>query len=291
MDSERKRFRTFYTNKIHPARAISNAKAETGLIFPPICAILSGQILIGNTNMLLTIVTVTKNAAGTVAHAAESLGHPLPDGVEYILKDAESSDGTSEVVRGIQPGAVVVQSPDRGIYDAMNQGWTRARGEYVMFLNADDRYLPGALEEMMRELRANPDADILHGCIRVNGRKYRPAQGLASFHGARIFHPASAIRRSLLDRLGGFDYQWKICADLDFFLRAKESGATFLFVDREITDFALGGVSTVRRKDTASEVRHILLARGFGHIFADGYYLAARLRACASHAVKIIKGS
>ena len=241
--------------------------------------------------MLLSIVTVTKDAAGTVARAAESLGRPLPEGIEYILKDAGSSDGTCEVVRGIQPAAVVVQSPDRGIYDAMNQGWARARGEYVMFLNADDRYLPGALEEIMRDLRANPDAGILHGCIRVNGRKFGPAQGVSSFHGARIFHPASAIRRSLLERLGGFDPQWKICADLDFFLRAKESGAVFRFVDREITDFALGGVSTVRRKDTASEVRRILLAHGFGRVFADGYYLAARMRACAARTVKLIKGS
>lgn len=241
--------------------------------------------------MFLSIVTVTKNAAGTVALAAESLGRPLPEGVEYILKDAGSTDGTCEIVRGIRPDTVVVQSPDRGIYDAMNQGWARARGEYVMFLNADDRYLPGAMERMMRELRTNPDADILHGCIRVDGRKYSPAQGLSSFHGARIFHPAAAIRRSLLERLGGFDPRWPICADLDFFLRAKESGAEFRFVDLEITEFALGGASTVRRKDTASEVRRILLARGFGRMFADGYYIAARLRACASHVVKKIKGS
>ena len=241
--------------------------------------------------MLLSIVTVTKDAAGTVAHAAESLGRPLPEGVEYILKDAGSSDGTCEVVRGVQPDAVVVQSPDRGIYDAMNQGWARARGEYVMFLNADDRYLPDALEEIMRDLRAKPDADILHGCIRVNGRKFSPARGVSSFHGARVFHPASAIRRSLLERLGGFDTQWKICADLDFFLRAKESGAVFRFIDREITDFALGGVSTVRRQETASEVRRILLNHGFGRAFADGYYLAARMRACAACTVKQLKGS
>lgn len=241
--------------------------------------------------MLLSIVTVTKNAAGTVAHAAESLGRPLPEDVEYILKDAGSTDGTCEAVRAIQPDAVVVRSPDRGIYDAMNQGWVRASGEYVMFLNADDRYLPGALEEIVRELRAHPDADILHGCIRVNGRKFSPAQGVSSFRGARIFHPASAIRRSLLERLGGFDVQWKICADLDLFLRAKESGAVFRFVDRELTDFALGGVSTVRRRETASEVRRILLKHGFGRVFADGYYLAARSRACAAWAVRLAKGS
>ena len=241
--------------------------------------------------MLLSIVTVTKNAAGTVAHAAESLGRPLPEDVEYILKDAGSTDGTCEAVRAIQPDAVVVRSPDRGIYDAMNQGWVRASGEYVMFLNADDRYLPGALEEIVRELRAHPDANILHGCIRVNGRKFSPAQGVSSFRGARIFHPASAIRRSLLERLGGFDVQWKICADLDLFLRAKESGAVFRFVDRELTDFALGGVSTVRRRETASEVRRILLQHGFGRVFADGYYLAARSRACAAWAVRLAKGS
>jgi len=241
--------------------------------------------------MLLSVVTVTKNAADTVGRAARSLGNPPPAGVEYILKDACSTDATCEIVRGIRPDAVIAQESDGGIYDGMNRGWAMAHGEYVMFLNADDRYLPGALETVMESLRANPRADILHGCIRVNGRKCCPAQGLSSFGGARIFHPASAIRRSLLERLGGFDLKWPICADLDFFLRAKESGAQFAFIDREITDFALGGVSTVRRKDTAAEVRRILLAHGFGRCFADGYYLCARLREFAAGTFKAAKGS
>ena len=241
--------------------------------------------------MLLSIVTVTKNASATVARAAESVELQPQDGVEYILKDAGSTDGTCETVRRIRPDAVVVQSPDRGIYDAMNQGWAVARGDYVMFLNADDRYLPGALEEMMRVLRENPDTDILHGCIRVNGRRFSPPQGVSSFRGARIFHPAAAIRRSLLECLGGFDIRWPICADLDLFLRAKENGAVFRFIDREITDFALGGVSTVRRRDTATEVRGILLEHGFGRCFADGYYFAARLRAAAARAVNLVRGS
>ena len=241
--------------------------------------------------MLLSIITVTKNAADTVGRAAQSLGDPAPDGVEYILKDACSTDATCEIVRGIRPDALIVQERDGGIYDGMNQGVAKAHGEYVMFLNADDRYLPGVLETVMESLRANPGADILHGCIRVNGRKCRPAQGLSSFHGARIFHPASAIRRSLLERLGGFDPKWPICADLDFFLRAKEAGAKFAFIDREITDFALGGVSTVRRKDAAAQVRRILLSHGFGRCFADGYYLCARMRACAACAVSAVRGS
>lgn len=241
--------------------------------------------------MLLSVVTVTKNAADTVARAAQSLGNPPPDGVEYILKDACSTDATCEIVRGICPDAVIVQEPDGGIYDGMNQGWARARGQYVMFLNADDRYLPGALETVIKSLRANPGTDILHGCIQVNERKYSPAHGLSSFSGARIFHPASAIRRTLLERLCGFDVRWPICADLDFFLRAKGAGASFTFIDREITDFALGGVSTGRRKDTAAEVRRILLAHGFGRCFADGYYLCARLRAYASGTLKAARGS
>jgi len=65
----------------------------------------------------------------------------------------------------------------------------------------------------------------------------------------------------------------------------------FRFVDRETTDFALGGVSTVRRQETASEVRRILLKHEFGRVFADGYYLAARMRAGAARTVKLVKGS
>jgi len=53
-----------------------------------------------------------------------------------------------------------------------------------------------------------------------------------------------------------------------------------------LTDFAIGGVSTKRRKATATEVRRILLDNGYGPLFANGWYCAMRLRALAAAIVK-----
>ena len=181
----------------------------------------------------------------------------------------------------------VISEKDNGIYEAMNKGIRNAGNELIACLNADDAYLPGTLNAVMERFDSVPESDIVYGNILVNGREVKPPKGIASFGGARIFHPAAFIRRSLFERIGYFDESCRICADLDFFLRAKETGAVFTYLDRPLTDFALGGLSTVRRKQTAAELRHILIRHGYPRLFAYAYYCAMRLRSAIS---RIISG-
>lgn len=87
---------------------------------------------------LFSIITVTFNAATTIGPTLESVAAQTYDGaVEYIVMDGGSTDGTPDMARrsGIS-GITVVSEPDRGLYDAMNKGLDRARGQYVIFLNA-----------------------------------------------------------------------------------------------------------------------------------------------------------
>lgn len=225
-----------------------------------------------------SIVTATFNAGGSIRRCLQSVRENRLAETEHLVIDNQSSDDTLEKVRAF--GNVrVISEKDNGIYEAMNKGIRSAGNELTACLNADDAYLPGTLEAVKERFESVPESDIVYGNILVNGREVKPPGGIASFGGARIFHPAAFIRRSLFERIGYFDESFRICADLDFFLRAKESGAVFTYLDRPLTDFALGGLSTVRRKQTAAELRHILIRHGYPRLFAGSYYCAMRLRA------------
>ena len=233
--------------------------------------------------MKISVITAVWNAENTVARCVESAKSPE---VEHLLMDNRSTDRTLEIARSINPEIRIVSEPDKGIYDAMNRGAAKAEGDILAWLNADDYYLTGTLEKVSAFFAEHPETELLHGNIRVNGRIVRPASGMASFGGFRVFHPAVFVRREVFEKYGPFDLSYPICADLAFFLKAGRAGVRFTHLDEALTDFAIGGVSTKRRKATAQEVRRILKANGFGGCFAALWYYAMRGRALAAEILK-----
>lgn len=229
------------------------------------------------------MITAVWNAERSIARCVESV---KGNGVEYLLMDNCSTDRTVEIARSADPAVKVFSEPDKGIYDAMNRGAGRARGDILAWLNADDYYLPGTLEKVASYFTAHPETELLHGNMRVNGRCVKPASGLASFGGFRVFHPTVFVRREVFEKYGPFDLSFPICADLAFFMKAGRAGVRFAYLDEPLTDFALGGVSTKRRKATAAEVRRILIENGSGWLFASCWYAAMRLRALAAGILK-----
>lgn len=230
----------------------------------------------------ISIITAVFNAEKTIDRCVRSVSAQKNADFEHLLIDNRSSDHTLEIAQKINPDIHAVSEPDNGIYDAMNKGAALAAGEILAWLNADDAYLPDTLEKVSAYFAAHPEIDILHGNISVNGNRVVPPSGTASFGGFRIFHPAAFIRRSAFMKYGPFHTEYKICADLDFFLSAGQAGAKFTYMDAIFTDFALGGLSTKRRKETAKEVRQILLSHGYSSLYANAWYGCMRARAFAS---------
>ena len=233
--------------------------------------------------MKISVITAAWNAEATIGRCVKSAAG---SGAEHLLMDNCSSDRTVETARTLDPAIRVFSEPDKGIYDAMNRGAERASGEILAWLNADDYYLPGTLEKVVAYFAEHPETDLLHGDLQVNGRIFRPPAGIASFGGFRVFHPTVFVRREVFEKYGPFDLSYPICADLNFFLKAGRSGVRFAHLDEPLTDFALGGVSTARRKATAQEVRRILRANGYGSIFSSFWYAAMRARALAAAILK-----
>jgi glycosyltransferase involved in cell wall biosynthesis len=115
---------------------------------------------------LLSIVTVSLNAAATIEGTLASVALQLADfAVEHVCVDGGSGDGTRTIIdrwAERNPRIVRLYESDSGIFDAMNKGLRIARGEYLLFLNADDFLvtrdtLAQALSGLSIDPASNPD--------------------------------------------------------------------------------------------------------------------------------------
>jgi len=90
--------------------------------------------------------------------------------LEHIVQDAGSDDGTLDWLRA-DPRVKAVVEQDQGMYDAINRGFRRSSGEILAFLNCDEQYLPGALENAVAFFRENPGVDMVFGDVVVTDRE------------------------------------------------------------------------------------------------------------------------
>ena len=121
----------------------------------------------------VSVITIFYNASPYLAEAIDSVLAQEWQDFEYLLVDDGSSDGSSEIARAYaarDPKRIrYLQHPDgsnHGMSATRNLGLTDARGEFVAFLDADDRWAPNKLREQVEILRTMPDVDAVCGTVR-----------------------------------------------------------------------------------------------------------------------------
>jgi glycosyltransferase involved in cell wall biosynthesis len=202
---------------------------------------------------LVSVITSVLNGAETIRNCIESVLRQDYPNVEHIVIDGGSTDRTLEVLRQYDDRIALWRSqPDRGIYDAWNKALLEARGEWICFLGADDELLPDAVSAYMALAAKEPQAEYLSskvkvvhssGYVRIIGspwtwRKFARAMCTP--------HPGSMHRRSLFDRLGTYDTSYRIAADYELLLRARDQlRAAYLPVTTAI--MKAGGMSFTGR--------------------------------------------
>jgi glycosyltransferase involved in cell wall biosynthesis len=182
---------------------------------------------------LVSVVVPCYNQARFLGEAIESVlaqSHPL---FEVVVVDDGSTDDTSEVAARY-PGVRLVRQENRGLSGARNAGLARSRGEYVVFLDADDRLLPGALEAGVERLEARPACALVAGRDRHIAADGSPlptsGQGLHRAHVEgdhylgllyySVWIPGAVMfRRAVFESVGAFDPSVNGAADYDLYLR------------------------------------------------------------------------
>jgi len=113
---------------------------------------------------LVSIVTPSYNQAKFLQRTIESVLSQTYPNIEYIIMDGGSSDGSLEIIKKYADRISYWESKkDKGQTDAINKGFARASGQLYAWLNSDDTYTPGAIQEMVEYMNAHPDVGMVYG--------------------------------------------------------------------------------------------------------------------------------
>jgi glycosyltransferase involved in cell wall biosynthesis len=185
---------------------------------------------------MLTLITATLNAGRYIAQAFASVPVGGPVTIQHIVVDGGSTDPTLDICRGFAAIETLVE-PGCSIYEAWNIGVERARGDWVMFLNADDELGEGAAETVAASFARRPEADIVAGRAEMIDRAKPDAVPLVlvAAPGGRLEVEqlalgvpainAMAFRRSLFEEYGRFDTRYRVAGDRAFLLGLALSAA------------------------------------------------------------------
>ncbi len=177
----------------------------------------------------VSIVTPSFNQALFLEQTLRSVLEQDYPNLEYIVIDGGSTDGSLEIIQKYADQLAYWQSqPDQGQTDAINQGFDRASGEILAWLNSDDLLLPGAVNAAARALQAHPEAAMVYGdalLINAEGKtigKFPAAQ--TDYRKLRrgyvhIPQQASFFRADLWRQVAPLDVSFYFAMDYDLWVR------------------------------------------------------------------------
>ena len=201
----------------------------------------------------VSVIIPVRNGEAFVADAVESVLAQQDVPAELIVVDDGSTDRTSERLARFAGRITVASLEGRGVSAARNRGMALAKGDLLVFLDADDLLPPGYLARFVEAAAAAHRADVFHCGWRgtdFDGRVLY-GQDLPFDLDSDPFHAlvaagsppisALAVRRRAATLVGPFDETESVQADWDYWLRLAASGAAFQGVPRN--------VAIIRRRD------------------------------------------
>ncbi|WP_455668384.1 glycosyltransferase family 2 protein [Phocaeicola sp.] len=206
-------------------------------------------------NPLISVITVSYNAASTIEQTILSVINQTYSNIEYIIIDGGSTDGTVDIIKKYADKITYwVSEPDKGIYDAMNKGIVAATGEWINFMNSGDRfYSDNVLNSVFARIIKCNDADIIYGdriaefSFASFYQKPNMLSGMTSSF--PIFHQATFVLRKLSNQ-NLFNTSYSISADYDFFYKMYLKKKQFVYMNIPIAICEIGsGISTFRQNN------------------------------------------
>lgn len=192
----------------------------------------------------VSVITVVLNGAATIAQTLESVREQSQVDVEHIIIDGVSIDGTIDILGGFQSNHLRwVSEPDQGIYEAMNKGIALARGEWLLFLGADDMLADSTVLADIFVGRELATYDLICGnSLYDYGKRCVPRLDWRARIFNTIHHQAAFYRRQLFD---DFRYRMDIpvVADYELNFRIYMQHRGVLYLDRNIAICGSQGVS------------------------------------------------
>jgi glycosyltransferase involved in cell wall biosynthesis len=253
---------------------------------------------------LISIITVSHNAADFIEQAIASVLSQDYPFIEYIVIDGASTDGTMDIIRKYETSLAYWHSqPDGGIAQAFNLGLAQASGDWILYLNADDFFIDSSVvSRMVTYLRQYRNADVVYGQAEIisSGKEVQafPFSRLLgrpwSWSMFRLYnflpHQSAFTNRNYFARVGKFDEGCSISVDYEHYLRSGKN-LKAVFVPLMVSKMRLGGVSTTHLLTSLHEYRKTQLknhALSFCEAWLVFYYriLSFYCRLCLHEFIK-----
>ena len=198
----------------------------------------------------ISVITINLNNLSGLRRTVESVFLQDYPQIEYLIIDGGSKDGSVDYIKSNESKLTYwISEKDKGIYDAMNKGIIRAKGKYLLFLNSGDYFFSS--KSLSSLIENNITKDIIYGNMgvekegKIEVKKYPRLLTIDYFKNGTIPHPSSLIKRSLFEKFGNYNTNYKIISDWAFFLDAIiKSNVSYLYVDTNVSIFNLNGVSS-----------------------------------------------
>jgi glycosyltransferase involved in cell wall biosynthesis len=186
--------------------------------------------------------------------------------------DGESTDGTDSLVAPLMHkiNFKFYSEQDSGIYDAMNKGLELSNGEIIGFLNADDYYANSDVLLKISKVFEDTSVEACFGdLVYVTKDKLKNVRfwKSSSFNEGSFSkawcpaHPTFYVRRSLYEKLGGFDLNYKFAADVEFMIRYFVIGnINAIYIPAVLVIMRLGGITNKNWKNIFLQNREIFHA-------------------------------
>lgn len=253
-----------------------------------------------NKPVKFTVATVTYNAAAVIERTLRSVEQQTYPYVEHIMVDGNSHDGTVAQFMHYQERnardatsheVCAVSEPDRGIYDAMNKAIAMATGDFIVFLNAGDKFhSPDTLARVAACI--GPDTGVVYGDTDIvddqgnfiRHRRLAAPRRLTSrsfLSGMLVCHQAFFARTDVARKVS-YNLRYRFSADYDWCIRvmrrAERMKLKLVNANTIVADFLSGGTTAKNHRKSLWE-RFEVMARRYGIVSAIAMHLWFVVRA------------
>lgn len=234
---------------------------------------------------MISVIIPAYQAAPTIRTAFESIRDQTFRDYEVLITDDGSNDNTLEICKKYaneHPEMRILSASIRhaGVAAARNDAIARAKGEFVSFLDSDDRWKPEKLERVAALISSDPQADLIYHDVMMvtpSGQSWKEISGPPPPDPYRhlllenniLATTSVTVRRSRLSTTGGFDCNpdFEICEDYELWVRLARSRARFAYIPEILAEINRvdGSLSsnTIRHMTNSLNVRRYCLQRAF----------------------------
>ena len=172
---------------------------------------------------LISVITTVYNSENHLEESIVSLQDQNYNNIEHIIVDGGSTDNSLSIIKKYESKIDYwISEKDNGIYDAFNKGMKLAKGDYLGFLNSDDRYTKECFTYLLSYIKKFPEADFIFGAVKKHWATlygYKPYKiywswGFYSSHSTGFF-----IKKKSSEKVGTYNLKYKFSADYDYFYR------------------------------------------------------------------------